>query len=188
MLPSEDDAFYAALVARLSAASGPRVLRSVRAGTSHITHAFLGDVGDANVGAITNVLRNAVTSMAAVDVVFGRPEVLGGGRGPRALLVPVVGGRQALFDRQVELTLALRRVPVLASLALPKPPHVTIARFSRTVTRHDAARVSQPLADMSIVDRSLRVDRVQLLRSTLSSTGSQYDELLSVAMGGASAG
>lgn len=183
MLSAADDAFYGELVGRLRASVGPRVLRPVPVGTCHLTHAFLGDVGGENLDAIDQVVRALAPRMAAVDIQLGRPEVLGGGRGPRALLVPVVSGRQALFDQQVDLALALRRVPVLEVLPLPKPPHVTIGRFSRTATRRDGQLVTERIAQLADELRAVRIDRMALIRSTLTSSGPRYDSLLEISLG-----
>jgi 2'-5' RNA ligase len=153
------------------------IVRPVPPGSAHITHAFFGDVSDRQLdelrAAVTDVARRAVP----VDVTFGPPEVLAGGRTPRLVLVPVLDGRQALFDLQVNLVLAVRRVASFERLPLPKAPHVTVARFRRGAGQREAERVARVLARVSPAGLGMRVDRLQLVESLLMPDGPRYTAL-----------
>jgi 2'-5' RNA ligase len=65
---------------------------------------------------------------------------------------------------------------------MPKPPHVTIARFGRSATRADGQRISDALTRHPSQTRPLRIERIQLISSTLTPDGPVYEEVASVAL------
>jgi 2'-5' RNA ligase len=180
-LPSGDGAGYARLVEHLVIKTGVSI-RPVPAGSAHITHAFLGDVRDDDLASVVDVMTGALGGVPALDVELGVPEVLTARSGPRAVIVPLVRGVAELVELELSLVLALRTLPALSSLPMPKPPHVTIARFGRSATRADGQRIREALTRQPPQTRPLRIERIQLMSSTLTPDGPVYEEVASVAL------
>jgi 2'-5' RNA ligase len=128
------------------------------------------------------VMTDALNGASAMEVELGLPEVLTARSGPRALIVPVARGSAGLFQFEMSLVFALRAIPALATLPMPKPPHVTIARFGRSATRRDGQRVSDELARRPPPPRSVEVDRIQLMSSTLTPDGPAYASIAGVSL------
>jgi 2'-5' RNA ligase len=180
-LPSVDGAFYARLVDHLAAKTGVAI-RPVPSGSAHITHAFLGEVADDDVARVVRAMTGALESKPVLDVELGVPDVLMARSGPRAVIVPLTRGAAELHRLGVDLTFALRAVSTLSSLPMPKPPHVTIARFGRSATRRDGQRISEELKHVRAKGRPLRVERIQLMSSRLTPDGPVYEELASATL------
>jgi 2'-5' RNA ligase len=180
-LPSADGTFYARVVDHLAMKTGVAI-RPVPAGSAHITHAFLGEVADDDVARVVRAMRGALEGKPVLDVELGAPDVLMARSGPRAVIVPLTRGAAELHQLGVDLTFALRAVPTLSSLPMPKPPHVTIARFGRSATRRDGQRISEELRHHPAKARPLRIDRIQLMSSTLTPAGPVYEELAGVGL------
>lgn len=180
-LPSDDGVVYARLVDQLAGTTGVAV-RPVPERSAHITHAFLGEMAEDEVGLVVRVMTDALNGASAMEVELGLPEVLTARSGPRAIILPVARGSAGLFQLEMSLVLALRAIPALATLPVPKPPHVTIARFGRSATRRDGQRVSDALARRPPSPRSVEVDRIQLMSSTLTPDGPEYAVMASVSL------
>jgi 2'-5' RNA ligase len=180
-LPSDDGLAYARQVDDLATKTGV-ALRRVPEGSAHITHAFLGEVSDGEAGVVVRVMTEALKSESATDVELGAPEVLTARNGPRAVIVPLARGAAGLYQLEMRLVFALRTIPALATLPMPKAPHVTIARFGRSSTRRDGQRVSEALARHPVPPRPLLVDRIQLMSSTLTPNGPVYEEVAGVVL------
>lgn len=180
-LPPADGVDYARLVDRLSGKSGV-ALRPVPPGSAHIAHAFLGEVAEDGLGLVVRVMTGALEGESAIDVELGAPVVLTARSGPRAVIVPLARGSAELYQIEMALVLALRSVPVLATLPMPKPPHVTIARFDRSATRRDGQRINEELTRHPPPSRPLRVDRIQLMSSALTPAGPLYEEVAGVGL------
>lgn len=164
--------------ARLGGAARP-----VPPHSAHITHAFLGNVPEDGIDAIAAIVREAVRHAAPMDLTLGAPELLGGRGVPRLVLMPVQAGRVPLHDLQISLVLGLRTIPSLRALPLPRSPHVTLARFNRRVTRHDGQLAARTLERWVGEPIRLRLDRLQLVQSTLTPAGPQYEPLADAGLG-----
>jgi len=152
-------------------------LRPVPRRSSHITHVFIGEVGEELATVIAADLDNLLTPLARVPFRLGRPEVIRGGREPRLVLAPVDVGRALLADVARQIADRLRRHASLAALAPARSPHVTLARFRRGATPGDARLVMDWLGRPEI-DPSWHwdaLDEIQLVRSDLTPKGPLYE-------------
>ena len=153
------------------------VLRPVPPRSAHITHAFLGDVDDALLDAVTADLQELLRSVASVPFRLGRPEILRAGREPRLVLAKVDAGGAEVSDVSRRIVDRLRQHPALAGIAPARSPHVTLARFRRGAGSSEARHVTELLGGARIVALWQKdgLDEVQLVRSELTSKGPVYE-------------
>ncbi len=182
MVPAALASSWETQIQRLVEKTG-RVVRPVPAGSAHLTLAFLGDVDESAVAAIAAAMRTAAAMQAPLELTFSPPSVLMVRREPRAIIVPARTGGAELDQLANDLTVRLRSVEGLAELAMPKPGHITLARFGRSATPRDAERVRALLAATPWPAASIRVDTMTLLRSHLDPSGARYERLVAVPLG-----
>jgi 2'-5' RNA ligase len=175
-LAPENMSVYESLVAGLRD-EVPRALRPLPARTHHLTLAFLGDVADGDVDKCLAVL-DAATGSPASTFTLGQPRILYGRGRPRLICADLGEGGEHVSRLQQFLCDEI--LQALPSLDLrPKPPHVTLARFSKKANRQTARKVEEALARQEDA-KPTRTDRlvtVQLVKSSLTPTGPIYESL-----------
>lgn len=175
-LDRENMSAYESLVAELRA-EVTRALRPIPTHTHHLTLAFLGETDDDDVDKCLAVL-DSLKSIPAASFSLGRPRILFGRGRPRLICADVEEGGEHVVRLQQDLCDEILRA--LPSLDLrPKPPHVTLARFSRRAQRRDGRRVEEALAERELAQpaRTDRVVSVKLVNSELTSEGPIYKAL-----------
>jgi len=175
-LAPENMSAYESLVDRLRT-EVPRALRPIPARTHHLTLAFLGDVADGDVDKCLAVL-DAATGTPASTFTLGQPRILYGRGRPRLICADLgEGGEHVSRLQQLLCDEILQALP---SLDLrPKPPHVTLARFSKKANRQTARKVEEALA-IKVDPQPTRTDRlvsIHLVKSSLTPTGPLYENL-----------
>jgi 2'-5' RNA ligase len=167
---------YESLVADL-AADVPNSLRSVPAGSHHLTLAFLGEVAESDVAGCLDILAFA-RSIPAFRFSLGPPRILSSRGSPRLICVDLVEGREQVSMLQKDLNAKIAEVlPDCA--ARGQPPHVTLARFKKHAKRETARRVADALSrrEADLRPASDRFGSVHLVRSTLTPAGPIYESL-----------
>ena len=159
---------------RIAAALGAAKssLKWVRPEHAHLTLVFLGEVEDARVPALVDVIR-ADIALPPFDMVMEGEGVFPPRGAPRALWIGVTQGAGALTDVQREIAQRVRALGI-ALEDRPFQPHLTLARW-RDGRPSDRERVLSVQARGAIA-RSL-VDHATLYQSRLSSAGPRYTVL-----------
>lgn len=155
----------------------PDTIRPVPSGTQHLTMVFLGDVADSDLPACMQVLE-CVRKIEPFGFTISQPRVLFSRRSPRLVCVDLAskGARVALVQERLheEISDRLRN-----SIARPKPPHITLARFRKHASRDAARRVVESISqrDDPTRIRFERLVKVQLVKSTLTPKGPVYESV-----------
>lgn len=155
----------------------PGTLRPVPPGTIHLTMVFLGDVADADLAICFRGLET-VQEFESFEFTLNPPRILFSRRSPRLVCVDVATGSRRIAMLQQSLYERLSD-NLQQSLARPKPPHVTLARFRKHTDRDAARRVDESLSRRfdSKRTRSGRLSGVQLVKSTLTPKGPTYESI-----------
>lgn len=175
-LSPDDRAFYDEAVATLVARARGN-LRAIPRGSAHVTLAFLGDVPEPDVAAVTTAIARALDGRPAIAARIGVPALLRARRLPRLIVAPVTAGAAHVADVSGAIAAALRQLPPLAARPDPKAAHVTLARVGPRATPRDGDPLEAALREMDLRPRDLRLTRVQLVASTLTPDGAQYRTL-----------
>jgi 2'-5' RNA ligase len=144
----------------------------------HLTVKFLGEVSDDRIGAIANSIRASITGFPAFDMEVGGLGTFPSPQNPRVFWAGVRN------DREVR---ELQRVVdhALAPLGFTRDPrfhpHITLARFKSLVDRNWLSNFLQTHSNRSF--GRMRVDRVDLMQSTLTSRGPIYTKLVEIPLG-----
>jgi 2'-5' RNA ligase len=155
----------------------PGALRQVPQGTHHLTLAFLGEIGESHLEACVTAL-DAAERIDAFSISLGRPSILKGRGRPRLIRSDIGQGREKVS--YVQATLIAHLTKVLPQLDLrTKPPHVTLARFSKFARSHQAHQVDDALARHYLAEEigNESLSEVHLVKSTLSPSGPIYETL-----------
>jgi len=151
-------------------------LRSVPDGTVHLTHVFCPEVDDTTLTSLGDAVAEAVGHQEPFDIVLGGPHVIAGGSRPRLLVLPVVQGASHATALMTRIVNAIeRRCPGL-SISPSKSPHVTLGRFRKQTRRSDGHAVMQTIESgkVALATSKDRIERVDIIESTLTSTGPEY--------------
>ena len=157
---------------------GSSLIRWVPTQNIHITLKFLGDVSPANVGHLTQILRNEADSCPAFDITISRLGSFPSLRRPRILYI----GTQApaeLDALQRGIESACARLGY-ESEGRDFSPHLTIGRVKQAASVVDQQRIRHALEGTKIDSLgTARVNFVHLYKSELKPTGSVYTQIFS---------
>jgi 2'-5' RNA ligase len=173
-LSLENIAAYQSLIDEL-VAEAAGTLRSVPPGTQHLTLGFLGEVSEQDLPECLGAMA-VVERLRAISISLDPPQILSARRSPRLLKADVAQGAERVSELQRLLrTEILKRLPRLD--IQPKPPHVTLARFKKNANRDAGRRVADLLSQHEGASRTVtdRLDRIQLVKSTLTPQGPIYE-------------
>ena len=173
-LDSQNMRAYEALVAETSQLA-PGAIRPIPARSHHLTMAFLGEVPEGDLNKCLEVLA-AVEDSRSFDFSLGQPRILYARRTPRLVCADVEKNAQEIVALQALLRkLLLQRFPDLQLRA--HSPHVTLARFKRKAHPKAAGPVADTLATLETpkIPRQDRLVSIQLVKSTLTSSGPTYE-------------
>lgn len=160
----------------------PGILRSIPPKSHHLTLAFLGEVAESDLDNCLSALAS-VERMEAFPMSFGQPSILKGRGRPRLIRASVTDSRERVSGVQATLIAHLSKSLPSVDLRL-KPPHVTLARFSKSARGRQARQVEVSLA--SHLDRSDpfedRLTSVHLVESALTPSGPIYKMVRKVSL------
>lgn len=151
----------------------------------HITVAFLGEVDDQKVDAITLALARAAQACAPATARIAGGGSFGPPRHPRILWAGVTGDPDALAAIQRAQESAQRELLPLGFTPEDRAwtPHLTLARARDPRGDAGLRACVEALAGRDFCE--LRVDALVLYRSDLSSTGPRYTAIARLPLGGA---
>lgn len=175
-LAAENMRSYEALVEGVLA-DVPTALRSVPTSSHHLTLAFVGNIDEPQLPDYLDVLESA-SPVQAFQFSLHPPRILYSRRRPRLVCADLSDGGARVQELQTLLLRELHRY-FPSSQIRPKPPHVTLARFSKRANRQTARRVAESLSRREATGpaRTDRMASVHLVRSTLTPSGPVYESL-----------
>ena len=148
------------------------------AGSIHLTHAFIADLS-LTPGDVAAEMAAAVAGLAAIEIELAPPLVLDMRR-PRLVMATVTTGSPAVHTMSNAVVNRFRKLPGLAALPDPQPPHFTIARFRKAAHAADAREIREVLAALPFDVPRTRISSVALVQSTLTAGGPEYRALATV--------
>jgi 2'-5' RNA ligase len=162
-----------------------RVIRWVRPQGIHLTWKFLGDIREELVETILGAMETGLSDCAPLDSDAGGLGAFPNMRKPRVLWV-------GLDDSGRKLAGIYERVEtVFDRLNFERErrafhPHLTLGRVKRQASRRLVRDFAERLAGVDLPHiGQMRIDRVHLVRSELSTSGAVYHDMGSVQLGGA---
>jgi 2'-5' RNA ligase len=162
----------------------PGTLRSVPHRTHHLTLGFLGEIEESDLERCSAVL-DAIERFGSFEYTLDTPSLLIGRGRPRLIRAGVTAGGEQIRDVQAALISRLKgRLPSLETRT--KPPHVTIARFTKGSDRAQARAVEvaiQQIGDFALPERD-HFEDVHLVSSSLTPSGPVYKTLRQVRLSG----
>jgi len=165
--------FYRRLVDGLVREHG-RVLRAVPADSLHLTHAFGAAVPDERLPDVRAAASDVAGRFARIAIALDTPRALCTGRHPRLICADVTTGAPALASLVAGLAAALASRCGDVEWRPSTSPHVTLARFRRGARRADADDVMRSVLAAGDLARADVVERLQVVASELTASGSVY--------------
>lgn len=150
-------------------------LRWVPIENIHLTLKFLGEIDEANIKIISDMLQSKAKSTPAFDVSLNGLGVFPNPRRPNVVWVGA-DAPEALQDLQRQLEVELS---VLGFVLEKRPfsPHLTIARVRREARPADSKQISEIVASTHVAAFSGHINTLTLYRSQLKPGGSVYNPL-----------
>ena len=153
-------------------------MRLVRPEGVHLTLKFLGDIDVNRVSTVADAMTQAAARHAPFSLVHGQPGVFPNANRARVLWIGVEGDLQLLRLLQSDIEEAL----VAAGFPPEKQrfnPHLTIGRMHHRASREDRRRATDALAALTLPeDRTIAVNAISLMKSTLLPGGAIYDQIV----------
>ena len=158
-------------------------LRPVRPELMHITLAFLGWVTDDRLAAATDAVRVAAAGHAPFNLLFDHAGRFPSTGRPRAVWL----GPTAGVDELTRLSADIGRALAERSFALeerPFSPHLTLARVRAAASGAESRAVAAAVDGLAVPKLEVRVDRIGVVESRLSSGGPRYTTRAEAALAG----
>lgn len=165
--------FYRHLVEGLVREHG-RVLRAVPAGSLHLTHAFGAAVPDERLPDVRAAAADVAGRFAPIAIALDAPRALFAGWQPRLICADVTTGAPALASLVAGLAGALASRCGNVAWRPSTSPHVTLARFRRGARHADADDIMRSVLAAGDLARADLVERLQVVASELTASGSVY--------------
>ncbi|MCY4579648.1 MAG: RNA 2',3'-cyclic phosphodiesterase [Chloroflexi bacterium] len=153
-------------------------MRLVRPEGVHLTLKFLGDIDANRVPTVAEAMTQAAARHAPFSLALGQPGVFPNANRARVLWIGVEGDLQLLRLLQSDIEEAL-----IATGFPPEKqrfnPHLTIGRMHHRASREDRRRATEALAALTLPeDRTIAVNAISLMKSTLLPGGAIYDRIV----------
>ncbi len=168
--------------ARLKQRVNRSAVRWVPANNLHLTLKFLGDVSEANLDLLKEVLQSVVAEHSSFEFSVGGLGAFPTMRRPRVIWVGIeappelTAVQSALENRLARLGYSPEERPFSA--------HLTLGRVARTADSQDVQKIADGLQAMKIgFLGAVQVHHVHLYRSDLEPTGAEYTSIFSAALG-----
>lgn len=154
----------------------------VRPENIHVTVKFFGPIMPAVVDQLFEALRDLGSQVSPFSLKIQGVGVFPHLRSPRVLWAGLTGSvdRLIALHGQIQLLLEPLGFPVEEKAF---HPHVTLARIKSDWPKAGTALTTGGVLESEKVVSSFRVDRIELFRSELSSTGPRYDALWTIPFG-----
>ena len=153
-------------------------MRLVRPEGVHLTLKFLGDIDANRVPTVAEAMTQAAARHAPFSLALGQPGVFPNANRARVLWIGVEGDLQLLRLLQSDIEEAL----VATGFPPEKQrfnPHLTIGRMHHRASREDRRRATEALAALTLPeDRTIAVNAISLMKSTLLPGGAIYDRIV----------
>ena len=153
-------------------------MRLVRPEGVHLTLKFLGDIDANRVSTVADAMTQAAARHAPFSLALGQPGVFPNTNRARVLWLGVEGDLQLLRLLQSDIEEAL----IAAGFPPEKQrfnPHLTIGRMHHRASREDRRRATDALAALTLPeDRTIAVNAISLMKSTLLPGGAIYDQIV----------
>lgn len=137
----------------------------------HITHKFLGDVEESEIGRIKEALSASLDRPAACEMYFGQPSSFSL-KNPRVLFISAEDKTRAIFEMNSFCERALVKIGFAAE-DKPFHPHVTIMRMKSVNPEAFAAVVNKYKAGNEKAGPQSEI-RLSLIESVLTPSGPVY--------------
>jgi 2'-5' RNA ligase len=171
------------VVSRLRPKMPPDSVRWTRVSGIHLTLKFLGDVAEADLTDIKQVLADVAGKHSPFTVGIGGVGCFPNVKRPRVVWVGVhtEGDQLAALQRDVEHSLAPLGFDVEKRAY---HPHLTLGRTQRRTGSRDQARIGEVVATAGIGELGqVRVKAINLMRSDLRPSGAVYTPLAVLPLG-----
>lgn len=150
-------------------------LRLVPVEKIHITLKFLGDMDEAKVQPISDLLGAKAKSTSAFDIKLNGMGVFPSPRRPNVIWVGVIAPA-SLLDLQSQVEGELSSLGFVPEKR-PFSAHLTIARVRREARPADLQRIAEIVASTDVAAVTGRIDTLTLFQSQLKPSGSVYNPL-----------
>lgn len=160
-------------------------LRRVRPDLLHLTLAFLGEVPDPKIEAVAAACAAAAGDAAAFAISLDRVGSFPPRRGDAAVWLGVADGAGPLERLAAAVRFELQRAEIAFD---PKPfvAHITLARTRGEAGLAERRAVAAALVRIRPPQLRFRAERLEVVRSVLSSKGPRYSSLRTVPLEGKS--
>ena len=157
---------------------GESPVRWVPAKNIHLTLKFLGDVSQADVDVINEIIRIEAQTHPSFDISIGGLGSFPNSKRTRVLWIKIQAPTE-LEALQREIESACTRAGFRPEIR-PFSPHLTIGRVRRGVTSSDQLNIHKVLSEIKIDSLgTARVDSIHLFKSELKPSGAIYSKLFS---------
>jgi len=157
---------------------GESSVRWVPVQNMHLTLKFLGDVSQADVDTLTQLLRTETETRSAFDISIGGLGSFPSPNRARVLLIRIKASAE-LEALQRGIESACTRVGY-RSESRPFSPHLTIGRVRRGISSAEQTNIHKTLTEFKIDSLgTARVDSIHLYKSELKPSGAVYTKLFS---------
>ncbi len=157
-----------------------RFVKWIKSDSIHLTLKFLGNISTGSVDDITQALTDAASGPKAFTLELGGLGAFPNLKSPRVLWVGVEGDVPTALNLQGQIDQALTKL----GFAVEKrgfSPHLTVGRLRDKASSRERSAVGKLVSEYEVKENpSFTVERLNLMRSTLTSSGAIYDRLASV--------
>jgi 2'-5' RNA ligase len=177
-MPGEVQRYLHALQRRMANAA-PYAVRWVDAGAMHLTLKFLGDIPEAQVPDIAAVIQRAAAAAAPLRLPLVTVGCFPAPHNPRVIWAGLGGDVVRLRDLQRVVDDGLTALG-FAPETREFEPHITLGRVRDTTPPDDVGSLARMLAQPPSFSGApaATVDRIVLVKSTLTPAGSVYEHLV----------
>ena len=153
----------------------PDAIRAIPLRSAHLTYAFCPRADAEATTAMANVIRQIAAAHQRFDIALERPQILGPRSRPRLVCADISRGTAELVRLTADLFDRLQLDCPAATIDRGKSQHVTLARFRKRARRAEADAIANWLeGHTTSISISEQIDALQLVSSTLTAAGPQY--------------
>ncbi len=159
-----------------------RCVKWVNPESVHLTLKFLGNIPEGQIVDITNAMNDAIKGAPSFELNLKGVGAFPNLRSPRVVWAGIGGNVPILLNLQKQIEEAL--VPLNFTPEKRKfSAHLTLGRIRDNATRQARADLGQALETLLIDSTpTFTVNKISLMKSTLTSSGAIYDQLASITL------
>ena len=153
-------------------------VRWVRSEGIHLTLKFLGDIEPAQVESILDAIGRAAGATEPFTLSLAELGAFPGPNNPRVIWVGLKGDMEPLGDFQKKIDHQVHAALGFALENRPFTPHLTVGRLRDRVSSEDRQAAGKAIREVPVRSQVWwQVTKVDLVRSTLTPSGAEYDLL-----------